>query len=156
MNRKQAKAKREAIRNRKIESVRGERCVYCGKPLAKESGSFAAMVHSRKFHTCSDLCREATERYAQQDGRKKIWLYLILFFCSVGIIISAIGVSGRTAGSFMYGSIFFAGVGFLVFPYPITSFETFLRCPIQKVTAISRGVGSILCVLGILFFFLIR
>lgn len=156
MNKKKKRVKQTALKQEKIESVRGERCIYCGNPLIEGKNSYAALVRTRRFHTCSALCQEAAERYVQQDRKKKTWLYLILFVGAVGIMISALGIAGGATRFLMYGSILLAGLGFLLFPYPITSFETFLSCPIRKVTAISRGVGILLCVLAILFFFLAR
>ncbi|QNK40874.1 eL24 family ribosomal protein [Caproicibacter fermentans] len=151
MSGKRAGKKRAAaVQSKKIESVRGERCVYCGKPLEAGGEPFEATVKSRRFHTCCASCKEATERYVLLDKRKKVWLYLTLLLCAAGIIISAMGA----ANLFMYGSILLAGIGFLAFPYPITTFETFLSCPIQRVTVITRAVGALLSVLGLLFLLL--
>lgn len=150
MSGKRAGKKRIAIRNETIESVRGERCVYCGKTLEAGGEPFEATVRSRKFHTCSASCKEETENYVRRDRQRKLWLYLILLLCAIGIIVSALGADTL----FMYAGILLAGIGFLAFPYPVTSFETFLSCPIQRVTVITRAVGGLLCALGLLFLFL--
>lgn len=154
MNNKKKRVKKEAYRSEKMESVRGERCIYCGNSLGEGNNSFTAMVRIRRFHTCSAPCQAAAERYVQQDRKEKTWLYLIVFAGAIGIMVSALGIAGGATRFVMYGSILLAGLGFLLFPYPITSFETFLTCSIRKVTAISRGVGALLCVLAVLFFLL--
>lgn len=153
---KRKKVKAGCIRPEKIEAVRGERCVCCGKPLAEGGQAFVAQVQTRCFHTCSTACKEATERYVQADKRQKIWLYLILLLSAIGILISAVDQTKGAMHLLTYVSIFLAGFGFLVFPYPITSFETFLSCPIRRVTAISRGIGILFCALAVLFFILTR
>jgi len=127
-----------------------DRCVYCGKPISAESPPFIAEGRTRRFPACGAACKEATEAYIQADRKWKVGLYLILLVCAVLILISAL--SGQP-GTLTYIAVLLAGAGFLLFPYPITTFETFQSCCIRRVTQISWVLGVILIVLSLVFLF---
>jgi hypothetical protein len=42
-----------------------------------------------------------------------------------------------------------AGVAFLIFPYPISSFESFYSCPIKAVVWVCKIIGSVFILFGI-------
>lgn len=126
-----------------------DRCVYCGRPVSVEAPPFIAAGRTRRFPACSEACKNATEAYVQADRKGKLGLYLILMVCAVIILIAALGGQQNVL---MYAAVLLAGIGFLVFPYPITTFETFQSCCIRRVTQISRGLGVILILLSLAFF----
>ncbi len=126
----------------------GTKCVYCGKKLLIEQDNIYAKVHTRSFPVCSDRCKENTEKYVKQDSKYKIYLYLLLIVCSIFILI------GAFAGEqplIVFPGLAIGGLGLLLFPYPITSFETFLGTSIKFVTNLTRIIGVIIIVAGIFF-----
>lgn len=119
------------------------KCVYCGKELTKKQ--WKARVRTRSFGVCDKACQEKTERYVQADRRYKGVLYLLVFIGGLGFALSAfLGGESEVRMLGAYVGQFIAGMAFIVFPYPITSFETFFDTPIQKVTRITRIVGVFL------------
>ena len=131
----------------------GDRCVYCGKALSPESGQWLVTVRTRSFPVCSDECREQADAYVQADRKNKKFLYLVLFLCAIAILIGSVV---HDPSLFLYPAISLAGLGLILFPYPITSFETFFGCPIRRVVFISRILGGMLILLGIFFLLAIR
>lgn len=131
--------------------ARWDRCVYCGKSVSVQAPPFAAQGRTRRFPACSAQCRDAAEAYVQADKKGKLGLYLILLVCAVMILIAALG--GKP-GLLMYAAILLAGIGFLTFPYPITTFETFQSCCIRQVTRITRVLGAAFILLALVFIFL--
>jgi hypothetical protein len=125
----------------------GDRCVCCGRPISSDP-PLTVIVRTRSFPVCSEACRTETETYVQADRKNKIYLYLIFFICAIGILAGSLA---HNQSLFLYPAISLAGVGLTLFPYPITSFETFFSCPIRRVTAVCRAVGVLLAVLGIFF-----
>lgn len=125
----------------------GSRCVYCGKPVAQDRPPFLAQARTRRFPVCSEACRGSVERYVLLDQQRKKFLYLGLFFCAVLVLISALWGSNFYL---MSAAVILGGAAFLAFPFPITSFETFLGCSIRTVNRICRVVGAVLLLAGIL------
>lgn len=117
-----------------------EKCVYCGKALPENK--LMAKVHTRSFGVCCETCREQTERYVQMDKRFKTALYLLVFAGGLGFLISAFfGGDGPLHMIGAYIGQLIAGLAFVAFPYPISSFETFHAMSIRRVTGITRLVG---------------
>lgn len=117
-----------------------EKCVYCGKALPEKK--LMAKVHTRSFGVCCEACREQTERYVQMDKRFKTALYLLVFAGGLGFLISAFfGGDGPLHMIGAYIGQLIAGLAFVAFPYPISSFETFHAMSIRRVTGITRLVG---------------
>ena len=130
--------------------VDGDRCVYCGAQLNENPYNRSyALATTRSFPVCGEQCAAGVTAYVEADRRKKTGLYLVLAFCAVIVLVAAL--AGHQ-GAALYASIMVAGAGFVIFPYPVTSFETFLACPIKKATHITRGIGVALMVAGAIFF----
>ncbi len=126
----------------------GDRCVYCGKHLPAGERIYTPVIRTRRFPVCSEGCQTAVEKYVRADKRHKIGLYLTLLVCAVVILIAAL--NGQQSGIFYNIAILLAGIGFVLFPYPITSFETFQSCPVKKVTLICRVIGMAFVVFAVL------
>ncbi len=122
-----------------------EKCVYCGKALPENK--LMAKVHTRSFGVCCEECRARTERYVQLDRRFKTALYLLVFAGGLGFMISAFfGGDGPLHMVGAYIGQLVAGLAFLAFPYPISSFETFHSMSISRVTKSTRMSGLVLSV----------
>lgn len=124
-----------------------ERCVYCGKTLPEKP--YKAKAHTRSFSVCSEDCRVRTEAYVARDKRFKLAMYLLIFLGGLGFLGSAVFGKGTHAMLGAYIGQIVAGAAFLLLPYPITSFETFHVTSIRKVTRLSRAIGAVLVVWGI-------
>lgn len=127
----------------------GDRCVCCGKALSAESPALYVTARTRSFPVCSGACREEAEEYVRRDRKNKVFLYLLLFLASVAILIGSVV---HDPSFFLYPAVCVAGLGLILFPYPITSFETFFSCPMRRVTLVCRVLGGVLVALGIFFF----
>jgi predicted nucleic acid-binding Zn ribbon protein len=127
----------------------GNKCVNCGKAVTDYEAPYYAMVTTRKFPVCSKECQEMTLAYVEKDKKYKTYLYLIMFFAAIGVFIGAIFSENPYI---VYPCVALTGLAFLLFPYPIYSFDTFLKTPIKTVTLIFRIIGIILICLGIFFF----
>lgn len=140
---------KKSMRKAKVEIADSDRCVYCGKRLHTTTYDYTALAHSRRFPVCSPACQAATERYVQMDKKYKSRFYLLLFGCSITILITSIFGQQSTP---MYLAVFSAGFGFAMMPYPISSFETFISTPIRTVTTLCRILGIALCILACVFY----
>lgn len=129
-----------------------ERCVYCGKILSKKC--VKAKAHMREFWVCDDECKKETEKYVKLDKKYKLTMYLMIFVGGIGFMISALFGSGAHMMFGAYIGQIIAGVAFLIFPYPIISFETFMTTSIRTVKRISRLIGAGFIVWGIMLFIL--
>lgn len=128
--------------------AKGDRCVCCGRPVPLDSPPFLAVAHTRKFPVCSKQCLAETESYVYQDKRYKVHFYIMLFLCAALILIGSLN---NESPIFIYPAISVAGLDLILFPYPITSFETFFSCSICRLKLICRILGVLLLLLGILF-----
>ena len=99
-----------------------EKCVYCGGDLPEKPTK--VKVRTRSFEVCCADCAAKTEQYIKLDKRFKTALYLLVFLGGIGFVISAFfgGDSPlRMIGA--YAGQLVAGLAFIAFPYPVTSFE---------------------------------
>lgn len=128
-----------------------ERCVYCGKEIGEHA--VKAQANTRKFSVCSEQCKHGMEEYVKQDRKNKLKMYLMIFIGGCGFLLSALFGKGNHAMIAAYLGQILAGAAFLVFPYPIISFETFFSVPIKNVTRISRILGLVLIVWGLVLIF---
>lgn len=126
-----------------------DRCVYCGKPVDPDQPPYTASGPTRRFPVCSQDCQRGAEAYIRADRRYKKVLYLVLAVCAILVLGATIFSAGNLV---MCLPILPAGVGFLLFPYPISTFETFQSCPIRRVTLLCRILGGALIVLFAVFF----
>ena len=100
------------------------KCVYCGGDLPEKPTK--VKVCTRSFEVCCADCAAKTEQYTKLDKRFKTALYLLVFLGGIGFVISAFfgGDSPlRMIGA--YAGQLIAGLAFIAFPYPVTSFESF-------------------------------
>ena len=122
-----------------------EKCVYCGGDLPEKPTK--VKVRTRSFEVCCADCAEKTERYIKLDKRFKTALYLMVFLGGIGFVISAFfgGDSPlRMIGA--YAGQLVAGLAFIAFPYPVTSFERFHAMSIRGVTRLTCIIGLVLSV----------
>ncbi len=112
-----------------------ERCVYCGKK-GEKLDRFKAVT--QYYPVCSEECKTKAKDYVKLDKRFKTPLYFIIFACAITILISAI--KGTMSQALYIAQIVF-GVAMIVLPFPISSFETFKKCPIRTVKLVTRLVG---------------
>jgi len=109
-----------------------EKCVYCGGDLPEKPTK--VKVRTRSFEVCCADCAAKTEQYIKLDKRFKTALYLLVFLGGIGFVISA------------YAGQLVAGLAFIAFPYPVTSFESFHAMSIRGVTRLTRIIGLVLSV----------
>ena len=137
--------------------VESERCVYCGAPLPTVPVDCVmrdwTWVHAgtRFFPVCDARCAERAEGYLARDRARKRLLYLVLMLAAVIILVAALM---ELSGAMLYLATLIAGLGFILFPYPITSFETFLGCPMRATLRICRVLGVALCAAAAVLFLL--
>ena len=116
------------------------KCVYCGGDLPEKPTK--VKVCTRSFEVCCADCAAKTEQYIKLDKRFKTALYLLVFLGGIGFVISAFfgGDSPlRMIGA--YAGQLIAGLAFIAFPYPVTSFESFHAMSIRGVTRLTRMIG---------------
>ena len=123
-------------------------CAYCGSPVDPDAPPFTISGATRRFPVCGEDCRRAGQRYIQADRRYKRVLYLVLAVCAILVLGATLFSAGPLV---MCLPILPAGVAFLLFPYPISTFETFQSCPIRRVTLLCRILGAVLIVLFAVF-----
>ena len=129
--------------------VPGDKCVYCGRHLdGSPAEHLYARATTRSFPVCDEACAAGVEAYVRADKRFKPFLYIALAACAVLVLFSAL--AGHE-GFLLHIAIIVAGVAFALFPYPITSFETFQSCSIKTVTRAFRILGVVLVAAGALF-----
>lgn len=120
------------------------KCVYCGKKF--EDDSIKASGLTREFAVCCETCKEGTERYVQMDKKYKLYMYLAIFVAAVSILLNVVLGKGM---ALIYCMQVLAGIAFLIFPYPISSFESFYSCPIKAVVWVCRIIGLFFILFGI-------
>lgn len=120
------------------------KCVYCGKKF--EDDAIKASGLTREFAVCSETCKEGTERYVRLDKKYKLYMYLAIFVAAISILLNLVLGKGMTL---IYCMQVLAGVAFLIFPYPISSFESFYSCPIKTVVWVCRIIGLFFILFGI-------
>lgn len=130
-----------------------EKCVYCGKDLPEKP--YKAKAHTRSFAVCSEDCRAHTETYVARDKRFKLAMYLLIFVGGMGFLLSAMFGKGANTMLGAYIGQIIAGFAFLLLPYPVSSFETFHAMSIRGVTRLSRIIGAVLVVWGIVLLMLL-
>jgi Mn2+/Fe2+ NRAMP family transporter len=119
-----------------------EKCVYCGKK-GEKLDRFKAVT--QYYPICSEECKTKARDYVKLDKRFKMPLYFIIFACAITILISAI--KGTMSQALYIAQIVF-GVSMIVLPFPISSFETFKKCPIRTTKLITRLVGLVFVAAG--------
>ena len=130
----------------------GNKCTYCGKKLntANEEEIEYAKAIKRYFPVCSKTCEDELARYVENDKKHKKHFYTMFTACA---FITLIGVLiNKPIVSFI--GVVIGGLSMVLYPYPITSFETFVNNPIKMTTRIVMIVGTIITLAGLVFIYL--
>jgi len=146
-------AKKTPVKNAKnttAEFAGGDKCVYCGKPVngSQKTVAVAGRITTKSFPLCSADCKDSAEAYIAKDKKLKKYMYLMVLAAAACILVSALLTN---LGLLMYFGLALAGLAFILFPYPISMFETFQRRSIKAVTLICRILGTVLIILAAVF-----
>ena len=125
------------------------KCVYCGKEYSE--GGLKINVSNGTFDVCSNECKKLTVEYLNKDKEYKNRSYIMIFCGSIGFILSTFFFSGKYKLVPMYLGMIIAGTALLVYPYIFSSFITFTRYPIKKVTKMVRIMGGLIILLSLFF-----
>jgi len=125
-----------------------KKCVNCGREI--EGEPHKAKAHTRYFDICGNQCKKELEVYLEKDKRFKLPMFLMILAGGLGFLVSALFGKGQYMMLGAYIGQVVGGIAFLLLPYPILSFETFLTVPVKKVTMVCRIIGVFLAGFGML------
>lgn len=125
------------------------KCIYCGKEYSE--GGLKINVSNGTFDVCSNECRKLTVDYLNRDKEYKNRSYIMIFCGSIGFIFSTFIFSGKYKLVPMYIGMIIAGAALLIYPYIFSSFITFTRYPIKKLTKMVRILGAIIIAISVVF-----
>lgn len=128
----------------------GMQCVYCGKKLDQtvpEKDKLYAKATTRQFPVCCEECKKGVEDYVAADKKNKIHFYQVLTICMFMSLIGALFNKWWIS----FPGMIVGGLAFIIFPYPITSFETFLNYSIKGMTRLVRIIGLVILAAGVAF-----
>jgi len=125
------------------------KCVYCGKEYSE--GGIKINVSNGTFDVCSNECRKLTVDYLNKDKEYKSRSYIMIFCGSIGFILSSFIFTGRIKLVPMYLGMIIMGLALLIYPYIFSSFITFTRHPIKKLTKVVRILGAIIIAISAVF-----
>ena len=125
------------------------KCVYCGKEYSE--GGMTINVSNGTFDVCSNECRKLVREYLNKDMKYKNRSYIMIFCGSIGFILSTFIFSGTYKLVPMYLGMIVMGLGLVIYPYIFSSFITFTRYPIRKVTLGVRIIGAVIIALSLFF-----
>ena len=128
-----------------------QKCVYCGK--STENSNFKAMAHTRNFDVCCEDCQNKTELYVKKDKKYKLTMYLLFGLGGLCFLICTVFLGGNLTLSYIGMCI--AGIAMFTMPYPISSFESFYYMSIKSTIKLTKIIGIILSLLGIIFLILL-
>ncbi len=123
-----------------------ENCVFCGNSITEVE--YLAKAHTREFGVCCEQCKKNTEIYIEKDKKYKLAMFFMILLGGIGFVLSIVLGKGETQMMMAYCGQIVAGFAFVLFPYPIISFESFFTTPIKKTMLISRIVGVFFIVWG--------
>ena len=125
------------------------KCVYCGREYSQ--GGTKINVSNGTFDVCSNECRKLTVDYLNKDREYKNRSYIMIFCGSIGFILSTFFFSGRIKLVPMYVGMIIMGLALLIYPYIFSSFITFTRHPIKKLTVFVRILGGLIIAASVAF-----
>jgi len=125
------------------------KCVYCGKEYSE--GGIKINVSNGTFDVCSNECRKLTVDYLNKDKEYKSRSYIMIFCGSIGFILSSFIFTGRIKLVPMYLGMIIMGLALLIYPYIFSSFITFTRHPIKKLTKVVRILGAVIIAISVVF-----
>lgn len=132
--------------------AKGNQCIYCGKKLDMSDSDKVdyAKAIKRYFPVCSEECEKQVALYVDNDKKHKKHFYTMFTACA---FITLIGVLlNRPVVSFV--GVIIGGLSMVLYPYPITSFETFVNNPIKTTTKIVMVLGAIIAIAGMFFLYM--
>lgn len=127
------------------------KCVYCGKEY--DEGGTTIKVSNNTFDVCCSECKNLTKEYLQKDQMYKKRSYILIFFGSLGFILSTFIFSGTYKLIPMYIGMIIMGISLVIYPYIFSSFITFTNHPIVKATKIVRIIGVVIAIMSLSFMF---
>lgn len=125
------------------------KCVYCGKEYTE--GGTTINISNGVFDVCSNECKALTREYLNKDMKYKKRTYLLVFFSSLGFIISMIFMSGTYKLVPMYVGMIMLGITLSIYPYIFQSFVTFTKHSVVSLTRLIRIVGIVIALVSIIF-----
>ena len=133
--------------------AKGDQCTYCGKKIdtSKPDEIEYAKAIKRYFPVCSSECENEVAKYVENDKKHKKHFYTMLTVCAFMTLIGAI--TNHSIIAFI--GVIIGGLSFMIFPYPITSFETFVNNSIKTTTKIVRVIGALITIAGLFFLFMV-
>lgn len=131
-----------------LEIARGDKCVCCGLPVRSEKPPFLVDVKTRRFPVCSEACVAHTKAFVEKDQRFKRFFYYGLVICALLILI---GSAANESPYLIFSGVCVAGLTMILFPYPVSYFNSFFACPIRRVTLLTRLIGVAITALGAFF-----
>ena len=130
----------------------GNKCTYCGKKLDMsdlEKVNYAKAI-KRYFPVCSTECENEVTKYVENDRKHKKHFYTMFTVCAFTTLIGV--VINRPIVSFI--GVIIGGLSMVLFPYPITSFETFVNNSIKTTTRIVIILGTLITLAGMFFLYM--
>lgn len=128
----------------RIKETTMDKCVYCGRDLPENPPTIK--VKETDFEVCGEACKQAGEKYLARDKKLKLPLYLIILAAAVVIILTAVTRASMVGANVMQIVV---GLAFILLPYPIANFTTFQSVPVRRVVLITRIIGVVLALWGI-------
>lgn len=132
--------------------AKGNQCIYCGKSLKgiDDEEKLYAKAIKRYFPVCSSECESEVTKYVESDRKYKKHFYTMFTVCAFTTLIGVL--INRPIVSFV--GVIIGGLSMVLFPYPITSFETFVNNSIKVTTRIVMIVGTIIVLAGMFFLYM--
>lgn len=130
----------------------GSKCTYCGKKLDMsnpEAVQYAKAI-KRYFPVCSTECESEVTKYVANDKKHKKHFYTMFTVCAFTTLIGVL--INRPVVSFV--GVIIGGLSMVLYPYPITSFETFVNNSIKTTTKIVIVIGTIITLAGMFFLYM--
>ena len=130
----------------------GNKCTYCGKKLDMSNPNEVnyAKAIKRYFPVCSKNCENEVTKYVANDRKDKKHFYTMFTVCAFTTLIGVI--INKPIVAFI--GVVIGGLSFVLYPYPITSFETFVNNPIKTTTRLVIIIGTIITLAGIFFLYM--
>lgn len=102
------------------------------------------------FDVCSGECKTSVRDYLNKDKEYKKRTALLIFFSSIGFIISMIFMPNNKYKLIpMYIGMIAMGVSLFFYPYIFSSFAVFVKHPIKKMNKGLKIVSVCLVILSI-------
>lgn len=125
------------------------KCVYCGKEYSE--GGTTINISNGVFDVCSNECKKLTREYVNNDMKYKKRTYLLIFFSSLGFIISMVFLNGTYKLVPMYIGMIIMGITLFIYPYIFQSFITFTKHSVKSLTRLIKSAGITIALISIVF-----